>query len=49
MRVGKFVVTMNGTGHPAPMYPTYLTASQWQVIKDLLADQRKRNRGAGAT
>ena len=24
------------------MYPTDLTDSQWQVIQDLLADQRKR-------
>jgi transposase len=24
------------------MYPTDLTDTQWQVIKDLLADQRKR-------
>lgn len=24
------------------MYPTNLTDSQWQLIKDLLADQRKR-------
>jgi transposase len=26
------------------MYPTDLTNSQWQVIKDLIADQRKRKR-----
>jgi putative transposase len=34
--------TKNGTGSPAPMCSTNLTDSQWQVIKDLLADQRKR-------
>ena|GEM_PF-1261650 len=37
MRVGSFVETQE-----PPMYPTDLTDTQWQVIKDLLADQRKR-------